>query len=69
MFTYDFFMSLAKDITGERFGKLVAIQIMGKSGREMMWLCLCDCGKEARIRLSNLRTGNTKSCGSCMNVT
>lgn len=26
-------------------------------------LCLCDCGKESEVRVSDLRSGNTSSCG------
>ncbi len=51
------------DITGKRFGDLTAIAICGKSGRESVWQCSCICGRNVKVRLSNLRTGNTKSCG------
>ncbi len=58
-------MGFSKDISGIRFGKLTAIRIIGKYRRENVWLCYCDCGKEAKVRLSNLRTKNTQSCGGC----
>lgn len=48
-----------KDITGERFGRLVALKYVGKS----RWLCRCDCGKEKEIALRSLVTGRTRSCG------
>lgn len=51
-----------RDITGMRFGKLVAVSLAGKQKREMTWLCHCDCGKETVVRLGNLKSGNTKSC-------
>lgn len=51
------------DFSGERFGRLEAIEIVGKYRRESIWKCLCDCGRYAYVRLSNLRTGNTTSCG------
>jgi hypothetical protein len=46
------------DITGQRFGKLVAVE--KELGR---WRCVCDCGGSSVVRASNLRTGSTKSCG------
>ena len=51
----------AKDLTGQRFGKLVAIKrVEGGSSR---WLCQCDCGTEKVIYSTNLVNGVTKSCG------
>lgn len=58
-------MSLMRDITGQKFGKLTAVAIYGKYRRETIWRCACECGKETVVRLSNLTTGNTISCG-CM---
>ena len=57
-----------KDISGQRFGKLVAIEPAGycvsPSGqRSYLWKCRCDCGEEAVVRGSALRSGGTKSCG------
>jgi len=56
-------MAYSTDITGEHFGRLVALRVCGKSGRENIWSCACSCGKVAKVRLSNLRNGNTVSCG------
>jgi|SRR3990167_1087934 len=47
------------DITGKRFGKLIAIKYLEKT----YWLCKCDCGKTKKIRGSALRGKTTKSCG------
>ena len=49
---------------GDRFGRLTVISdsltIKDKVyGRK----CRCDCGKETIARTSNLRNGNTRSCG------
>lgn len=53
-----------RDITGQRFGKLVAIRAEGRTlDRRELWLCKCDCGNTALTRKRNLITGNTKSCG------
>lgn len=57
-----------EDLTGQRFGKLVAIKraedVVGKSGsRSTAWLCKCDCGNEKIVTARNLKRGKTKSCG------
>lgn len=52
------------DLTEQRFGKLVAKKIVGKnSSGNYKWLCQCDCGNEKIVLQSNLRAGNTVSCG------
>ena len=57
------------DITGQRFGRLVAIKLIPKeertwSNKERAWLCKCDCGNEVIVRQRNLLGKRiTKSCG------
>jgi hypothetical protein len=53
-----------KDITGQRFGYLVAIRPAGraKSGN-MLWLCQCNCGKQSTPVGSHLLMGLIHSCG------
>lgn len=51
------------DITNQQFGKLIAIKVVGKSGRENVWLCECECGKLTEVRVGNLGSGNSQSCG------
>lgn len=52
------------DITGMRFGSLVAIRRVGEtSDRESLWLMKCDCGNERIVRLGHLRRGATTTCG------
>ena len=49
---------------GKRFGKLTAINIVGKAKNgAMLWLCKCDCGNEAVIQSGNLINGHSTSCG------
>lgn len=52
------------DLTGQRFGRLVAIERVGtaKDG-QAQWLCQCDCGNTTVVRAGDLRRGNTQSCG------
>ena len=56
-----------KDITGQRFGKLVVIERAGykmRSGyKAVVWLCKCDCGNFVEVVGINLRSGCTRSCG------
>jgi hypothetical protein len=51
------------DLTGNRFGRLIAVS-RAKSGSDgARWNCLCDCGRECVVRASKLRSGHTRSCG------
>lgn len=54
---------LKLDITGQRFGRLKAMEFDHQMGNRAHWRCLCDCGKETIIYLGNLRNGHTQSCG------
>lgn len=52
------------DLTGKRFGKLVAMYpIYSKEGKHTKWHCICDCGNECDIDMGNLRSGKSQSCG------
>jgi hypothetical protein len=48
-----------KDWTGQRFGKLVALEYVGN----YQYLCQCDCGKQAVLRSINFTSSHTTSCG------
>lgn len=54
------------DVTGQRFGKLVAIsreiRIITNKTRSF-WLCRCDCGNITKVIVSALIRKTTKSCG------
>ena len=54
-----------KDITGQRFGRLMVLAYAGRlpGHNESAWLCLCDCGSEVVVSKSPLRLGATRSCG------
>lgn len=55
-----------KDVTGQRFGKLIALyrtEKREKDGECFLWHCKCDCGKEIDVSLRFLTSGSTKSCG------
>ena len=56
----------AKDITNQRFGKLIAIEpTKNKKGGSIIWKCKCDCGNTAYVSVSELNrtNNNTQSCG------
>jgi hypothetical protein len=52
-----------KDLSGRRFGRLVAVKIANKSSNGNIWNCICDCGSETRVLSTNLIRNHTKSCG------
>jgi hypothetical protein len=55
--------ALTKDLTGQRFGRLVALSAVRNPPKRLKWLCICDCGKQTIVSSINLSTGHTKSCG------
>ncbi|KFD40432.1 hypothetical protein DK28_0206485 [Peptococcaceae bacterium SCADC1_2_3] len=56
-------MRKAVDHTGKRYGKLTAVCPVGGKNRQIVWQCLCDCGKIVNIISVCLTNGHTKSCG------
>lgn len=63
--------SQLKDITGRRFGRLIAIEFCGIRlfglQKKSVWKFRCDCGKVVDLCTSNVKCGYTKSCG-CFRV-
>jgi hypothetical protein len=51
------------DLTGQRFGRLVALRTDGRYRSEFRWRVCCDCGAEKTVLGTNLRSGYTQSCG------
>lgn len=52
------------DISGQRFGRLVAIHpIPGDRSQKRRWFVRCDCGGESSVTTDKLRRGHTQSCG------
>ena len=71
-------MSYAKDLTGQRFGRLVVVsrnrekqnEFFKENGRQIaFWDCICDCGNTTTVKASNLKnkTNPTRSCGCYYN--
>ena len=42
-------MPKALDLTGQRFGKLVALSKAPSRSGKTYWLCQCDCGNQKEI--------------------
>lgn len=53
------------DLTGLRFGRLVALwRVMPpKPTQTAKWVCACDCGDIAAVVITQLTKGKTQSCG------
>lgn len=53
-----------KDLTNQRFGKLLVVYYSGKQGRKTTWLCKCDCGNwSTSVVTWALTSKTTNSCG------
>lgn len=55
-----------REIAGERFGMLVAIEPVASVNGVWCWRYRCDCGGEVVSRSSSVQCGNTRSCGCLM---
>lgn len=54
----------ATDLTGQRFGKLVAVSPTDRRQYgTVVWRCLCDCDNVVYVSTRQLTSGYTKSCG------
>lgn len=51
------------DLSGQRFGRLIALNISAWPKPGVFWLCQCDCGNTATVNSYNLRKDLTHSCG------
>lgn len=59
-----FIMGKIKDLTGQKFGRLLVIKDSGeRKNRQVVWECQCDCGKTTYVVGQALRNGHTQSCG------
>jgi len=53
------------DLSGQRFGRLIAQKYLGMTNSKSRWECLCDCGTVISVATGNLTAKNrpTQSCG------
>ena len=63
-------MAKAIDLTGQRFGRLVAVRRADRKnpGGGVLWECRCDCGNTTVVEAYVLRCGNTTGCGRCWRI-
>lgn len=55
---------MGKDVAGQRFGMLVAIEPTPERNRgNVVWKCRCDCGNEVCMSLAIIQSKTTHSCG------
>lgn len=56
------------DLSGQRFHRLTVLRRSehNTNGGKPKWVCQCDCGNITEVGGSELKSGNTKSCG-CWN--
>lgn len=53
-----------KDLTGQRFGRLTAIEKVSQNKyKAWYWKCMCDCGNECVVLGAQLTRSHTTSCG------
>ena len=57
-----------EDMTGRKFGMLTVIGPVRPCPHDVVWQCRCDCGRSTVALGSNLRSGNTRSCGCLRGV-
>lgn len=53
------------NLTGQRFGKLVALSPIPsqKGDKQTFWHCRCDCGNECDVQTGHLKSNSVLSCG------
>ncbi len=57
-----------ENLIGQKFGRLEVLSkadpyIYPNGKKRTRWLCRCDCGNIIKAEHTNLKSGNTKSCG------
>ena len=54
-----------KNLVGQRFGKLIAVELLDESSKNhnRQYRCKCDCGNYIVTTSINLTQGETRSCG------
>lgn len=53
----------SKDLTNQKFGRLLVVSKSFSKNDKVYWECLCDCGNKVFVSTSNLKCNKTKSCG------
>lgn len=58
----------ADDLTGRRFGHLIAVKkdnsrVTPSGKKVVIWECICDCGSRKKVSACHLKSEHTTSCG------
>lgn len=56
------------DLTGQKFGALLVLELKGVSNSVTYWKCQCDCGNMRIIRRNGLTQAKRPSCGCQTNI-
>ena len=56
-------MTKPADLSGRKFGRLIALRLFDRKNRRIRWECRCDCGQLSLVVASDLTGNHTKSCG------
>lgn len=56
-----------RNLTGQSFERLTVVSRAESKNFRSRWNCVCSCGAEKTVTLSDLVTGHAKSCG-CLNA-
>lgn len=51
------------DLTDQSYGRLTVLGFSRMNGKTSMWRCQCTCGTVKEIRITDLKSGLTVSCG------
>ena len=56
-------MTARKDLTGQRFGRLIVLGYDHTEKGYAYWKCRCSCNSEVVVSGNALKSGRTQSCG------
>lgn len=61
-----------EQLIGQRYSRLLLLDevepdVYPNGEKKRNFLCLCDCGKKTVVRMSDMKSGRTQSCG-CLNI-
>lgn len=51
-------------LLGKKFGRLTVIKDSGNDKQgQLLWKCVCKCGREIKVKTQDLQRGMKKHCG------